>query len=215
MTATTAATRFHCEFAWLGGDQVASDVLVEVTNGSITGLTVGAGAPPAGVHRLLGLVLPGLVNTHSHVFHRVIRGRVQSGAADFWAWREVMYAAARALDPDRLYRLALATYAEMATAGITAVGEFFYLHHDAGGRRYADPNAMGLAVVAAAADAGIRITLLDACYLQAGVDGAPLTGVQERFDDGSWQGWAERVEALRRRSAVPDRRGDPQRPCGA
>jgi formiminoglutamate deiminase len=77
------------------------------------------------------------------------------------------------------------------------VGEFFYLHHDRDGRRYDDPNELGHAVVSAANDAGIRITLLDTCYLQADVKGAPLQRVQRRFDDGSWQQWAERVARLK------------------
>jgi cytosine/adenosine deaminase-related metal-dependent hydrolase len=76
-----------------------------------------------------------------------------------------MYAVAERLDPDTLYALARATYAEMALSGITAVGEFFYVHHGAGGRSYAQPNILGETVIRAATDAGIRITLLDACYL--------------------------------------------------
>jgi formiminoglutamate deiminase len=84
----------------------------------------------------------------------------------------------------------------MALSGITSVGEFFYVHHDAGGRRYADPNAMGRAVIRAANDAGIRITLLDTVYLQAGVNGEPLEETQLRFSDGSWQDWAQRVDDL-------------------
>jgi formiminoglutamate deiminase len=190
------AAAYHCEYAFLGGESATADVLIRVADGRIAEVVAGVVAAPEGAHRLAGLVLPGLVNTHSHVFHRAIRGRAQTGAADFWAWREVMYATAAVLDPDLLYRLALATYAEMALSGITAVGEFFYLHHGANGRRYSDPNAMGHAVLAAARDAGIRITLLDTCYLQAGVDGAPLSGVQRRFDDGSWQAWAQRVDAI-------------------
>jgi len=186
---------YHCELAYLGGDEAQRDVLIRVSGDRIAQVSVG-GAAPAGAHRLAGLTLPGLANTHSHVFHRAIRGRAQSGVADFWSWREVMYAAAAALDPDRMYRLALATYAEMALAGITAVGEFHYLHHDTDGRRYAEANEMGRAVIRAATDAGIRITLLDTCYLQAGVDGAPLAGVQRRFDDGSVQAWAARVDEL-------------------
>ncbi len=88
-----------------------------------------------------------------------------------------MYALAARLDPDTYYELASAAYAEMAPAGITAVGEFHYLHHGPAGGRYADPNAMGLAVVAAARDAGLRIALLDTCYLSSGF-GAPPLGVQ-------------------------------------
>lgn len=190
---------FHAEYAWLGDESAVRDVLIEVADGTIVGVSPGvpADAPPADdAVRLPGLTMPGLVNTHSHVFHRVIRGRSQSGVADFWAWRELMYDVAGRLDPDSLYALARATYAEMALAGIASVGEFFYLHHDADGRAYADPNELGRAVVRAAHDAGLRITLLDTCYLQADVGGGALTGVQRRFDDGTWQRWADRVDQL-------------------
>jgi formiminoglutamate deiminase len=84
----------------------------------------------------------------------------------------------------------------MVLAGITSVGEFFYVHHQVGGARYADPNELGRTVIRAANDAGIRITLLDTVYLQAGVNGEPLEDAQLRFSDGSWQAWAERVDAL-------------------
>lgn len=184
--------RFHAELAWLGDAGAATDVLIESAQGAITAVTPGVQAPADAV-RLPGLTVPGLVNAHSHVFHRAIRGHTQSGVADFWAWRDLMYAVAGRLDPDTLYALARATYAEMALAGITAVGEFHYLHHGPDGAPYADANAMGDAVVRAANDAGIRITLLDACYLQADVSGTPPEGVQRRFDDGSWRRWAERV----------------------
>ncbi len=186
----------HAELAWLGGARAERDVLVEIDGDRIATVTPGVAAPSDAV-RLAGLTVPGLVNTHSHVFHRAIRGRTQSGVADFWAWREQMYAVAARLDPGLLYDLARATYAEMALAGITAVGEFHYLHHDADGTRYADENELGQVVTRAATDAGLRITLLDTCYLQAGVDGAPLAGVQRRFDDGSFDAWAARVAALR------------------
>ena len=190
-----AATQYHAEYAWLGGDTAAADVLIDVRDGLIDSVAANV-PPPAAARRLPGLTLPGLANTHSHVFHRAIRGRAQSGVADFWAWRDLMYRVAGRLDPDGLYRLAHATYAEMALSGITSVGEFHYLHHDRGGRPYGDPNELGLAVVRAATDAGLRVTLLDTCYLQGDMDGKPLEGAQRRFDDGSWERWAARVEAL-------------------
>ena len=155
--------------------------------------------PQPGDERLDGVVLPGFANAHSHAFHRAIRGRTHAGRGTFWTWREQMYAVAGRLDPDSYFDLARATYAEMALAGVTAVGEFHYLHHDRDGRRYADPNAMGGALIEAAREAGIRITLLDACYLSGGLDAAghrPLEGVQQRFGDGSVETWAERVAAL-------------------
>ena len=95
-----------------------------------------------------GLVVPGLANTHSHAFHRALRGRTQRERGTFWTWRDQMYAVAARLDPDTYLALARATYREMAAAGITCVGEFHYLHHQPDGTPYDDPNAMGLALVA-------------------------------------------------------------------
>src|SRR5262249_44532196 len=98
-------------------------------------------------------------------------------------------------DPDSYFALARATYAEMALAGMSAVGEFHYLHHAPDGRPYADPNVMGQALRAAAREAGIRITLLDACYLVGGI-GEPLSGVAGGFGDARAAAWADRVGAL-------------------
>ena len=107
-----------------------------------------------------------------------------------------MYEGAARLDPDSYRRLARATFAEMALAGITAVGEFHYLHHGAGGVPYDDPNAMGEALICAASDAGIRITLIDACYLWGGLGRRPLSAAQARFGDATAERWAHRVDAL-------------------
>jgi formiminoglutamate deiminase len=145
---------------------------------------------------LPGLTLPGLANTHSHAFHRALRGRTHTRRGDFWSWRDRMYDVAGRLDPDSYLALARATYAEMALAGITCVGEFHYLHHGPDGARYADPNAMGVALVEAAAQAGVRITLLDTVYLTSTVDGEPLHGVQRRFGDGDAARWSARAAAF-------------------
>ena len=126
-------------------------------------------------------------NCHSHVFHRALRGR--AGGDTFWSWRDDMYALAGVLDPDLLHRLARATYAEMRLAGIDAVGEFHYLHHQPDGTPYDDPNAMGEALIAAAREVGLRICLLDTCYTTA-------EGTQRRFDDGDAERWAARVDDL-------------------
>ncbi len=187
---------FHAEQAWLGGADVSHNVLIEVSGGSISAVSENVDAP-GGAQHLSGLTLPGLANTHSHVFHRAIRGYSQRGVADFWSWRKLMYDVAEQLTPDTLYDLARATYTEMVLSGITTVGEFFYVHHDQNGRRYANPNELGDAVARAAIDAGLRITLLDTCYLQANVHGAPLNAVQQRFGDGSWEAWAARVDGLK------------------
>ena len=137
------------------------DVTFEVSAGRFTAVTPGTVRGDAVV--LPGVVLPGFANAHSHAFHRALRGRTHGGVGTFWTWRERMYAVAEQLEPDTYLALATATYAEMALAGITAVGEFHYLHHGPGGTRYDDHNAMGEALRQAAADAGIRLTLLDTC----------------------------------------------------
>ncbi len=177
----------HADFAWLGGERVDADVLIEVEGARIASVQAGV-ARPEGAERLRGVTLPGLANAHSHAFHRALRGRTHRGGGSFWTWREDMYAVAERLTPDGYHALARAVYGEMALAGITCVGEFHYLH-DGG-------NAFGEALIAAADEAGIRITLLDACYVAGGF-GEPVSGAQRRFTDGDAARWAERVSGLR------------------
>ena len=174
-------------------DGVVEGVRVEVADGRFT--SVAKGVEPGDATRLPGLTLPGLANCHSHAFHRALRGRTQEDRGTFWTWREQMYSLASRLDPDSYLLLARAAYREMALAGITSVGEFHYLHHGPDGTPYDDPNAMGHALVEAGREAGVRVVLLDTCYLAAGIGRAP-EGVQRRFSDGTADAWAERVEAL-------------------
>jgi formiminoglutamate deiminase len=190
-------TTYLAEYAVLP-DGLAADVLLDVDGGRFIAVTPGAVAP--GAERLPGVVLPGFANCHSHAFHRALRGRTHVGGGTFWTWRGQMYALAEVLDPETYLDLARATYAEMALAGVTAVGEFHYLHHPGDGLRYADPNAMGEALRAAAREAGIRLTLLDACYLAGGLgaDGHhPFDTVQARFADRDVGAWAERFAELK------------------
>lgn len=169
--------------------------MVAAPDGRIAAVVAGAAPEPADT-RLPGIVLPGFANAHSHAFHRALRGRTHASRSTFWTWRDRMYAAAERLDPDSYHRLATAVYAEMALAGVTSVGEFHYVHHGPGGTPYDEPNAMGEALLAAAREAGIRLTLLDTCYL-AGGPGEPLSPAQQRFADGDSARWAERLAALR------------------
>jgi formiminoglutamate deiminase len=173
---------------------LARDVLFESRDGVWTSVSAHSHAENA--EQLPGIALPGLANGHSHAFHRALRGRTHDSGGTFWTWRERMYALAGRLDPDSYFRLARAVYAEMALAGITSVGEFHYLHHAPGGLRYDDPNAMGHALAAAARDAGVRLTLLDTCYLVGGVAGEPLAPEQLRFSDGDVESWTKRVGEL-------------------
>jgi len=166
-------TAYWCELAWLGGSGVEAGVLIECAGGRIA--RIASGAQEGAAERLPGLTVPGFANAHSHAFQRALRGRTQApSGGSFWTWREQMYALASSLDPDRSYALARATFAEMALAGITLVGEFDYVHHSR-------------AVISAAADAGIRMTLIDACYLHGGLD---------RFHDADADAWAARVASL-------------------
>ncbi|MFJ6935749.1 formimidoylglutamate deiminase [Streptomyces sp. NPDC101132] len=211
-------TTLWLEHAWLG-THVEPGVALDVADGRITAVRTGTEVPPPGAEVLRGLTIPGLANSHSHAFHRALRGTVQVGSGtgspphprgtraaedmgrapdSFWTWREVMYGVARKLTPENYFSLARATYAEMALAGITSVGEFHYVHHAPGGTPYADPNAMGEALIAAAAEAGIRITLLDTAYLSSGFGEAP-NAHQLRFSDGTAEAWAERASALKER----------------
>jgi formiminoglutamate deiminase len=209
-------TSYLLERAWVDG-AVHDDVRVEIADGRFTSVTPSTGSlhlggvAPATERRdprsagdpngtaapthLPGLTVPGLANCHSHAFHRALRGRTQRGRGTFWTWREQMYDVASRLDPDTYHELATATFAEMVAAGITTVGEFHYLHHQPDGTAYDDPNAMGRALIEAAATAGIRLTLLDTCYLTAGI-GRPPEGVQRRFSDGDVDGWGERLSQL-------------------
>ncbi|HUR85207.1 MAG TPA: formimidoylglutamate deiminase [Solirubrobacteraceae bacterium] len=177
-------TALWCEHASIGGGEPAAGVRIDLDGDRIAAVTVGA--EPGDAQRLAGLTIPGLANAHSHAFQRALRGRAQ-GPGSFWTWREEMFALAETIDPEGYERLARATFAEMALAGVTVVGEFHYLHHGPGGEPYADPNEMGRAVIAAAGAAGIRIVVLDACYLHGG---------SPRFRDRSAEAWGERVAQL-------------------
>jgi formiminoglutamate deiminase len=195
------AQKYWAEHAWLGGAVEPGVVISTSAAGEIVSVALGAAEPPVGAVPLRGLTLPGLANVHSHAFHRALRSAVQIGSGTFWTWRRAMYDAASRLTPGNCFDLARAVYAEMALAGITCVGEFHYVHHAPGGTRYDNPNAMGEALIAAAAAAGIRLTLLDTCYLAAGFGEAP-DRTQLRFSDGTVDAWAERAAALRGDSAT-------------
>jgi formiminoglutamate deiminase len=187
-------TRVWCEYAWLGGPSVSRGVTVEIDGGQIARVVTDT-EPHQGAESRSGLTLPGLANVHSHAFQRVLRARTQRTTGSFWTWREAMYEAASELSPEQYLSLATTTFAEMALAGITLVGEFHYLHHQPGGTPYADPNEMGAALIAAADAVGVRLTLLDACYLHGGI-GKPVEGTQQRFADADVDAWAGRVEQI-------------------
>ena len=189
-------TTIWCESALVAGG-VHADVRIDIVDGRFTSVEIGA--EPGTANTLSGLTIPGLANAHSHAFHRALRSRTQTDRGTFWTWRDLMYQAAQRLEPDTYHRLARGVFAEMVMTGVTCVGEFHYLHHQSDGTPYVDPNEMGRALLAAADDAGIRITLLDTLYLHGGLEPgghSPPIGGQRRFADSCAEDWAERVSLL-------------------
>ena len=186
---------FHAQWAWRGGEEAIANVRITVSNGVIASVEDGVDAQASDV-RISGVVIPGFVNAHSHAFHRALRGHTHGGAGDFWSWRTPMYEIANRLTPETYGELAAMTFAEMALSGITGVGEFHYIHHQQDGTRYANPNEMGLAMVAASQRAGIRMALLDVAYLHAALDKPEPLAEQKRFSDGTIDNWLDRVDAL-------------------
>lgn len=183
---------FHCETALIEGSFVDQVRLVS-SDGRITQIEVGS--PPHAADINLGLVVPGFANAHSHAFHRGLRGRTHDQGGNFWRWRLSMYDRAAELTPRSYRNVAEQVFLEMRDAGYTAVGEFHYLHHGVGGEPYPNHD-MELALAEAAHSAGLRLVLLDTCYLRGG-DAQPLAAEQLRFGDGSAHRWLDRWHDLR------------------
>jgi formimidoylglutamate deiminase len=151
--------------------------------------------------RLAGrALLPGLVNVHSHAFQRVIRGRTEHRTRyerdSFWTWREMMYSAATRLSPEDIYDASRMAFLEMVLSGITAVGEFHYLHRTPEGSEYDDPNLLAKEVLRAANDTGLRIALLRVAYARAGYELDP-NPQQARFSETEPELYLKRFEQLR------------------
>jgi formimidoylglutamate deiminase len=170
-------------WAWTP-EGVLQDPVITIGDGRILRCSAEGRHPDGPVLRLPGhLIVPGLVNAHSHAFQRAFRGHVQwrdGGRDDFWSWREAMYRVAGALDADAVEAISRLAFLEMMESGITEVGEFHYLHHRPDGRPYEDPDVLARRVVAAARDVGLRITLLWVAYARGG-PGQPLSARQRRF----------------------------------
>lgn len=141
-------------------------------------------APTSDCSATARIVIPGMINVHSHAFQFGFAGLAESQGLktdNFWTWRRAMYSFLESLGPDEMYRIAADVYARMLAAGYSAVGEFHYVHHDPRGIPYQDQTILADSIIRAALDTGIRICLLFSYYNRGGFDGSPLEGVQRRF----------------------------------
>jgi formimidoylglutamate deiminase len=194
---------FFTQHAWLA-DGWQRDVALRFERGGagagqLARLDAGATAQQAA--RRGHWLLPGLPNLHSHAFQRAMAGlaeRQTHPEDSFWTWREVMYGFAAKLGPEALRDVAAMLYVEMLEAGYTSVCEFHYLHHAPDGRPYADRAEMSLALVAAAEETGIGLTLLPTLYMTGGFDGRALSERQRRFGHDV-DGYLRLVQQLRKR----------------
>lgn len=167
-----------------------------------TGQTLDVASPGDAENTILlknRALLPGLVNTHSHAFQRIIRGRTEYRNANekdsFWTWREMMYSAALRLTPEDVYDASRMAFLEMTLTGITSVGEFHYLHHAPDGSAYDDPNLMAKEVVRAANDVGLRIALLRVAYARSGFE-KEINPRQARFIENDPAAYLKNLEQL-------------------
>jgi formimidoylglutamate deiminase len=186
------------DLVYLDGRFHSDRAVVCDDSGKITSIVAADEAPNA-LRLSRRALLPGMINAHSHAFQRVIRGRTehrsQHSTDSFWTWREQMYAAANTLEPDEIYRASRLAFLEMALSGITAVGEFHYLHHARDGSSYSDPNLLEREVIRAARDIGIRIALLRVAYARSGHQTEP-NPQQVRFIESTPDIYLKHLEQL-------------------
>lgn len=189
------AELIEAELTWTG-DRFETGIQVDVgDDGRIEAVGALGRAPDRSLPGRA--LLPGMVNVHSHAFQRGLRGRGETfpaGSGSFWTWREAMYSLVGRLDAEPFQSLCLRTFREMRAAGITSVGEFHYFHHREAGPDAAD-YAFDELVLAAAAEAGIRIALIES-YYRTGAVGQPLEGPQRRFGSPSPAAFWEQVDRL-------------------
>jgi formimidoylglutamate deiminase len=179
--ADASAVHVHFESALLP-EGWAAGVRVGIVDGAMASVERGVAARAGDESASVGL--PGIANVHSHAFQRGMAGLTEHrgpNADSFWTWRELMYRFVGRLTPEDAEAFAAQAYMEMLEAGFTRVGEFHYLHHDPGGRAYADIGEMAARVVAAAETSGIALTLLPVFYAHSGFGGKPPNEGQRRF----------------------------------
>ncbi len=143
-----------------------------------------------------GYALPAFQNAHSHAFQYAMAGLAENnvGDDDFWSWREAMYRLALNLNPDEIKTIAAMLYAELLRNGYSNVAEFHYVHHDKNGAPYDNSAEIGEALIEAANEAGIKITLVPIFYQKGGFGIAPNER-QKRFISKTFDDYARLFEA--------------------
>ena len=152
----------------------ASGTLIAVTSGAVRQSGDAAAQ----------LVMPGMVNLHSHAFQRALGGLTETagdGPDSFWTWRDLMYRFARNITPEHIEAIAAQLFSECLRHGYTSLCEFHYVQRDQQGALYARPAEMAERVVAAATLSGIGLTMLPVLYSYAGFGEQPLNIEQNRF----------------------------------
>ena len=156
-------------------------VRLEVVDGRISAIQTGISATPGDT--LVGYVIPGLCNAHSHAFQRALAGHTEqrspAGRDNFWSWRERMYELAGKVDAELLTAIARQAYCEMLSSGYTSVAEFHYLHRDP--RNPEATDSMFAAISTAAQESGIRLTYVPVHYERAGFDNPEPLPHQQGF----------------------------------
>ena len=143
-----------------------------------------------------GYAIPAFQNAHSHAFQYAMAGLAEnhSGEDDFWSWREAMYQLALNLDPEQMKTIAAMLYAELLRHGYSNVAEFHYVHHDKNGKSYNNLATMGEALIEAAREAGIKITLIPIFYQKGGF-GIKPNERQRRFISKNFDDYVQLFEA--------------------
>lgn len=176
----------HLQFTglWTNNGWIAPAFVSVDNNGMIAYLSDKAPLEASAIECVQGLVLPGFQNAHSHAFQFAMAGMAEqhepNTSDDFWSWREAMYQCALRFSPEEMEAVATQAYTEMLRNGYTHVAEFHYLHHDVNGKPYDNLAEMGERLIAAAKNAGIKITLIPVFYQQGGFGKDPQPR-QRRF----------------------------------
>jgi formimidoylglutamate deiminase len=176
--------------AWVQG-RWASDVALAIDAQGLWGEINTGVAPAPGAEVLAGPALPGVIDAHSHAFQRAFAGlaeRREHGQDDFWSWRDRMYQVALKISAEQQELIARQLFVELLRGGFTHVCEFHYLHRAEDGSEYARrADSLSMAIVRAARDTGIGLTMLPVIYERSGFQARELRADQRRFRaDADW-----------------------------